>query len=144
MPADQAKIAARESQRGGSTPDVASFERVARAFVDAFNRRDRDAWLATFHPDGEFRPSVLAGGRTRYRGHEELGSYIETLESDAAAHRARVRTVRRHQKARHQSLLLRRNAPAVVKRPEKRPHEAAASAGCATSGACVRTGMARM
>lgn len=75
--------------------DVADrHERVARSLVDAFNSREPEAWMAVFHPDVEFRPSLLVGGRSVYRGHEGVLRYLEQVRADGSEHRSRVRLVR--------------------------------------------------
>jgi len=50
----------------------AQADRIGREFVDAFNRRDADGLVALSHPDIEFRPTMLAGSKRVYKGHEGL------------------------------------------------------------------------
>jgi ketosteroid isomerase-like protein len=52
-------------------------EGVYRA-IDAFNRRDLDAFLALMDPDVEFTPyEVMVQGGTPYRGHEGVRRWWE-------------------------------------------------------------------
>jgi hypothetical protein len=45
--------------------------RLAQAFAEALNRRDRDAWIAAFHPDLEGHSGLVAmEGGDPYRGLE--------------------------------------------------------------------------
>lgn len=73
----------------------AAIRALAEDFVDAFNRRDRKAWIALFAPEAELRPTVLSGSRSLYAGHERIGAYIEQLVRDGIDHQARVRELRR-------------------------------------------------
>ena len=41
---------------------------IATAYIDAWNKRDRDAWLDLHHPDLELRPTALVGTGVVYRG----------------------------------------------------------------------------
>lgn len=83
------------AEHPGRVPDVAAHhDRVARALVDAFNSRDPDAWIAVFHPDVRFAPSLLVGGRSLYTGHEGVLHYLKQVERDGTGHRSRVRLVR--------------------------------------------------
>ena len=72
-----------------------TIERIAAAFVEAFNRRDPKDWVAVFHPEVEFRPTVLVGSRSVYRGRDGVAAYLEQLRLGGGQHRARVRELRR-------------------------------------------------
>jgi len=76
-----------------STSAACCPEVVARAFVDAFNRRDADALIAVSDPDIEWQPSVLVGSRRTYRGHEGLRRWVEDLRGAVIQHRSEVRSV---------------------------------------------------
>ena len=43
-------------------------ERLARAFVQGARDRNPDALIAIFHPEVEFRPSILGAGSKSYHG----------------------------------------------------------------------------
>jgi hypothetical protein len=66
-------------------------ELVARAFVAAFNSRDRAAWVCVFHPDAKFRPTALVGARSLYEGHEGVVRFLDELAERKVAHQARIR-----------------------------------------------------
>jgi ketosteroid isomerase-like protein len=52
-------------------------ETVRRSF-DTFSRRDVDAFLALWHPDGEWYPAISSQvGATRHCGHDELREFVE-------------------------------------------------------------------
>jgi hypothetical protein len=69
-------------------------ETVGLAFVDAFNRRDADALVATCDPAVEWHPTVLVGGRRVYRGHEGIRRWIVDLAASAVQHQSTVLSVR--------------------------------------------------
>jgi len=69
--------------------------RIAETFVDAFNRRDREAWRAVFHPCAAFRPTLLIGRRAVYRGHDGVALYMDQLIRDGQGREARIRELRR-------------------------------------------------
>lgn len=73
----------------------AVFERIAHAFVDAYNRRDPERWVALFHPEAEFHPTLLIGSRSVYRGHEGVRRYLDELGHGHMEQQARVREIRR-------------------------------------------------
>jgi AmiR/NasT family two-component response regulator len=80
------------------TEESASDEVIDRAacrFVDAYNRRDVGAWVAVFHDDVEFRPTMLIGSRSVFRGHAGAASYLEELSKRGIEHHARIRELRR-------------------------------------------------
>ncbi len=72
-----------------------SAEQLGHRFIDAFNRRDADAFVALTHPDVEFLPTVLVGQRAVYRGREGLRRWVADLVASGAMHQVRVRAVRR-------------------------------------------------
>jgi ketosteroid isomerase-like protein len=72
----------------------ALFQQVAQQLADAFNRRDSEAWGAVFHPEVEFRPSVLAAAPL-YHGREGAVQYLDELRSSGHEYEARVRKLQR-------------------------------------------------
>lgn len=53
---------------------------VVAAAAAAWNRQDLDAWLATLHPDVEFRTSgVFPDNESVYRGHKQLAEFWQTM-----------------------------------------------------------------
>jgi ketosteroid isomerase-like protein len=73
----------------------ALMQRAAADFVDAVNGRDAEALIVLLHPDVEFRPSVLAGTRSVYRGHEGVRRYFAQLRATDRDQRVRLSEVRR-------------------------------------------------
>jgi ketosteroid isomerase-like protein len=51
-----------------------------RTFIEAFNARDLDAFIAHYDPSAEFRSVFAAIGGAVYRGHAELPRYFRDLE----------------------------------------------------------------
>jgi hypothetical protein len=70
-------------------------QRIAHAFVDAANRRDPEALTVLFDSDAEFRPSVLVGSRSSYRGHDGVRRYFEELRPVDRDQWVRMREIRR-------------------------------------------------
>jgi len=60
-------------------------------FVDAFNRRDADAFVALMDPEVAFHPTVLVGDRGVYRGHDGVRRWFASLGASTLGHRARIR-----------------------------------------------------
>jgi ketosteroid isomerase-like protein len=50
-----------------------------RRFIQAFNARDLDAFIAHFDPSAEFRSVFAAVGGAVYHGHDELPQYFRDL-----------------------------------------------------------------
>jgi hypothetical protein len=67
---------------------------MAGQFIDAFNRRDADAFLALMDATVEFHPTALVGVRRRYDGHEGVRRWLGEVESSQMKHQVRVREVR--------------------------------------------------
>ena len=59
---------------------AANLEIVKRA-LDAFNRRDVDAFLALATPDFEWSPSMVAIEGQTYRGREGIDTYFGNLKN---------------------------------------------------------------
>jgi hypothetical protein len=53
--------------------------RLAAAYIDAWNKRDRYAWLELLHPELEFRPTALVGRRIVYHGIDGAARYFDEL-----------------------------------------------------------------
>jgi CheY-like chemotaxis protein len=70
-------------------------EGIAHRLVDAYNRRDRAAWVGIFHPDMEFQPTMLIGARAVYRGHNGAKRYLDELRKRGVQQQARIRELRR-------------------------------------------------
>jgi len=71
-----------------------SAEELGHRFIDGFNRRDADALVVLCHPELEFLPTVLAGQKSVYHGHDGLRRWVNTLIESGAAHEVRVRKIR--------------------------------------------------
>ena len=76
------------------TSTGACVEALGLAFVDAFNRRDAEALIATCDPAVEFQPTVLVGARRVYTGHEGIRRWVEDLAASTVQHRSTVLGVR--------------------------------------------------
>jgi len=72
----------------------ASPEEIGRRFVYAFNRRDADGLIALADPAIEFHPTILAGERRLYHGHDGLRRWVMELKESGGEHQVRVREVR--------------------------------------------------
>ena len=71
-------------------------ERTQRA-VDAFNRRDIDAFLALCDPDVEFTSRLLeVDGGDAYRGHDGVRTWWENLLALASDYNGEIDEVRDH------------------------------------------------
>ena len=77
------------TEGGGSAFDV-----LARAFGDAYNRRDADGLAALCEPDVEFHPSLMVGRRATYLGHAGIRRWVEELAQAPIQARGRVTEVR--------------------------------------------------
>ena len=55
---------------------------VMREGIDAWNRNDRDEWLAVFAPDAEWHTSGRFADRGVYRGREALARYWAEFRED--------------------------------------------------------------
>jgi SnoaL-like domain len=71
-----------------------SAQELSRRFIDGFNRRDAEALIALCHPDIEFCPTILVGGRAIYVGHDGLRRWVGELIASGGTHEARIRAVR--------------------------------------------------
>jgi ketosteroid isomerase-like protein len=60
-------------------PDV---DRLARDLLDAYNRRDAEAFVATWHPNCEWHPFLTARveGDPGYHGHNGLRAWFEDVD----------------------------------------------------------------
>jgi ketosteroid isomerase-like protein len=55
---------------------------VMRGGIDAWNRADRDAWLAVFAAEAEWHTTGRFADRGVYRGREELAAYWAEFRED--------------------------------------------------------------
>jgi hypothetical protein len=69
--------------------------RLATAYIDAWNRRDRDAWLELLHVELEFRPTALVGRRVVYRGIDGAARYFDQLIASGRREQAEIVGLRR-------------------------------------------------
>lgn len=69
--------------------------RLATAYIDAWNRRDRDAWLVLLHPALEFHPTALVGTRVVYHGTDGAARYFDALLASQRAEQAQIVELRR-------------------------------------------------
>jgi ketosteroid isomerase-like protein len=68
---------------------------VARRWIEAFNRRDADALLAVADAEMVFHPTLLAGARRTYRGHEGLRLWLADVAATGLRHTAEATALRR-------------------------------------------------
>jgi hypothetical protein len=73
----------------------AAFRGVAIAIVDAYNRRDPDAWAARFHQDAHYHPTVLTGTVSLYVGRDAVRQFLEEVRDNDRGQKARAIEVRR-------------------------------------------------
>jgi hypothetical protein len=69
--------------------------RLATAYIDAWNRRDREAWLELLHEELEFHPTALVATGVVYRGIDGAAEYFDDLVAGNRAERAEVVGLRR-------------------------------------------------
>jgi hypothetical protein len=69
--------------------------RLAAAYIDAWNRRDLDAWLDLLHPELEFRPTALVRARIVYHGKDGAARYFDELIASKRAEQAEIAGLRR-------------------------------------------------
>jgi ketosteroid isomerase-like protein len=55
---------------------------IALAAVDAWNRGDREAWMALWDEEGEFYPLRAQLEGESYRGHDGLGRFLGEMAED--------------------------------------------------------------
>ena len=81
------------TSRGEVSDDLIG--QVAHRFIDAFNRRDPEGFVAVFHPECELRPTLLVGFRSVYRGQSGVRRYFDDLADGNREHGVRLREIRR-------------------------------------------------
>jgi SnoaL-like domain len=69
--------------------------RLAVSYIDAWNKRDRAAWLDLLHPELEFRPTALVGPGIVYRGIDGAARYFDELIASERAEQAEIVGLRR-------------------------------------------------
>ena len=72
----------------------AAFLGVAIAMVDAYNRRDLDAWAAMWHADAHYHPTLLTGTASLYVGRDSVRQFLEDVRDNGRGQTARVNDVR--------------------------------------------------
>ena len=71
--------------------DADAIRLLVDGFVDAFNRRDADAFVALMDPEVAFHPTVLVGDRGVYGGHDGVRRWFAELNASTLGHRVRIR-----------------------------------------------------
>jgi ketosteroid isomerase-like protein len=69
-------------------------ERLAKAYLEGFNKRDLDTWTAIFDPNVTYRPSRAVSRGAMYTGHDGLRRFLQLLEEEIG-YGGRLREVRR-------------------------------------------------
>jgi ketosteroid isomerase-like protein len=72
----------------------AAFLGVAVGLVDAYNRRDLDAWAAMWHADAHYHPTLLTGTVSLYVGRDSVRQFLEDVRDSGRGQTARVNDVR--------------------------------------------------
>jgi hypothetical protein len=68
---------------------------MGRRWVEAFNRRDADALIACADAEIALHPTLLAGARRTYRGHEGLRLWLADVAATGLRHTVEADVVRR-------------------------------------------------
>ena len=69
--------------------------RLAAAYIEAWNKRDRDAWLDLLHPELEFHPSALVETGIVYHGIGGASRYLDELIASERPEQAKIVGLRR-------------------------------------------------
>jgi hypothetical protein len=69
--------------------------RLAAAYIDAWNKRDRAAWLELIHPELEFHPTALVGTGVVYHGIDGASRYFDELIASDRTEQAEIVGLRR-------------------------------------------------
>lgn len=69
--------------------------RLAAAYIDAWNKRDRDAWLNLLHPEIEFHPTALVGTRIVFHGIDGTARYFDELLASGRGEQVEIVGLRR-------------------------------------------------
>jgi uncharacterized protein (TIGR02246 family) len=72
----------------------AAFMGVATALLDAYNRRDPDAWAAIFHPDAHYHPTLLTGTASLYVGRDSIRQFLVEVADNDRGQTAEITEVR--------------------------------------------------
>jgi ketosteroid isomerase-like protein len=67
---------------------------IVRAAVDAWNRGDREAWMALWDEEAEFYPLRAQLEGEVYRGHEGLERFLSEMAEDWEAVRFEIEEIR--------------------------------------------------
>jgi ketosteroid isomerase-like protein len=79
-----------------TTYELESWESMFRRAHDAFNRGDREAFVAIWHEQCEYRPAVesdLQGSEGVYRGHDGIRRWWNTIHADLSELKTRIEQV---------------------------------------------------
>lgn len=68
---------------------------LAAAYIEAWNERDREAWLDVLHPELEFHPSALVDTGVVYHGVDGVADYFDDLIASERPERANIAGLRR-------------------------------------------------
>ncbi len=69
--------------------------RLAAAYIDAWNKRDRDTWLNLLHPELEFHPTALVGTRIVFHGIDGAARYVDELLASGRGEQVEIVGLRR-------------------------------------------------
>jgi hypothetical protein len=64
---------------------------ITARIVDAFNRRDAEAFVSVADSEIRFQPTRLSGSERQYFGHEGLRQWMGELKASGMDHTTRVR-----------------------------------------------------
>lgn len=71
---------ARSFEDTQAVENISEATRLVEAFADALNRHDREAWVASFHPECEGISGLVSmEGAEAYRGTEGAGRWFDNL-----------------------------------------------------------------
>ena len=68
---------------------------LAAAYIEAWNARDREAWLDVLHPELEFHPSALVDTGIVYHGVDGAADYFDELITSGRPEQAKIARLRR-------------------------------------------------
>jgi hypothetical protein len=68
---------------------------MGRRWVEGFNRRDAEALIALADAEIVFQPTLLAGARRTYHGHEGLRAWLANVAATGLRHTVEARVIRR-------------------------------------------------
>ena len=68
---------------------------LAVAYIEAWNERDRDAWLNVLHPELEFHPSALVDTGVVFQGISGAAQYLDELIASERPEQGKIVGLRR-------------------------------------------------